>query len=238
MKLTDEQIAAIRDRCASYFQNGGLFNPDLMDHAKVSSMLRGCWHLASEALESRAALAGRRMCVNCGKYAPLGHDRLQPLPECVDDAGYSACTFDHTPDEAVDHWRKAWHEQKAAFAAALCTVNEQADQVERLRRERDEARAQLAFCEKEATEQIASVHDLLDHKEATLSARVAELEEQAAGVTWNVEGDFTEIVIGDRATIVRDIDSADIAAIFDMESRQLVGLRLYAARTALGRDAT
>lgn len=63
--------------------------------------------------EARAELAGRRMCVNCGRYAPAGHDRDGPLPECVGPEGLSACTFNLTPDEAWQHWRKKHHEARA-----------------------------------------------------------------------------------------------------------------------------
>ncbi len=53
MKLDDEQ----RARLEYYFQNGGLFNPELMDHAKVRDMLMNCRSLATEVLETRALLA-------------------------------------------------------------------------------------------------------------------------------------------------------------------------------------
>lgn len=72
----------------------------------------------------RAELAGQRMCVNCGKYAPEGHDRTQPLPECVDKDGYSGCTFDLTPQEAWEHWRKIAHDQRAALAAKDARIAE------------------------------------------------------------------------------------------------------------------
>ena len=81
-------------------------------------------------LESRAEIANRRMCVNCGKYAPKDHDRTQPLPECVDKEGCSACTFDMTAQEAWQHWRQIAHDQRAEMA--------------RLTKERDEARAEIA----------------------------------------------------------------------------------------------
>ena len=88
--------------------------------------------LATEALESRAeierlraALADRRMCVNCGRYAPEGHDRSQPLPECVDADGFSACTFDTTPQEAWKIWQGRYYEKRAEIErlrAALATA--------------------------------------------------------------------------------------------------------------------
>jgi len=57
MRLTDEQIAVTCDDLSCYFQNGGLFNPELMDHAKVRDMLVNCRSLAIEAMTIRALLA-------------------------------------------------------------------------------------------------------------------------------------------------------------------------------------
>jgi hypothetical protein len=51
-----------------------------------------------------------RMCVNCGKYAPVDHPRHEPLAECVEpETGLSACTFDMTPHEAWQHWSAKAH---------------------------------------------------------------------------------------------------------------------------------
>ena len=70
-------------------------------------------HEARDEIERlKAQLAGQRMCVNCGRYAPEGHDRSQPLPECVDANGLSACTFDVTPQEACRLWRDRYYEKR------------------------------------------------------------------------------------------------------------------------------
>lgn len=61
----------------------------------------------------RAELDGRRMCVNCGTFAPVGHTRNHPLPECVGPDGLSACTFDLTPEEAWQHWSVEAHKLRA-----------------------------------------------------------------------------------------------------------------------------
>lgn len=61
----------------------------------------------------RAELDGRRMCVNCGTFAPVGHTRNHPLPECVGPDGLSACTFDLTPKEAWQHWSVEAHKLRA-----------------------------------------------------------------------------------------------------------------------------
>ena len=81
----------------------------------------------------RAELAGQRMCVNCGKYAPAGHDRTQPLPECVGPDDMAACTFDLTPSEAWQHWSKIAHDLRAdnaelrdAFSPLLSQLEAQA----------------------------------------------------------------------------------------------------------------
>lgn len=60
------------------------------------------------------------MCVNCGKTRPASEGR-DPLPECEhpDYPGLTACTWDVTPEEAWQHWRKAEHEQREATKAAL-----------------------------------------------------------------------------------------------------------------------
>lgn len=75
--------------------------------------------------ELEAEIAGRRMCLNCGRYAPTGHDRDQPLSECVDpETGLSACTFDLTPDEAWAHWSKIVHIGHARIAALEAALSE------------------------------------------------------------------------------------------------------------------
>jgi hypothetical protein len=57
MRLTDERIEEMCDAIACYFQNGGLFNPELMDHAKVRDTMFDCRSLATEVVASRALLA-------------------------------------------------------------------------------------------------------------------------------------------------------------------------------------
>jgi hypothetical protein len=59
MKLTDKQIAAMRDGIedvTSYLELGGLFNPELMDHNTVRDMLIDFRSLATELLESQAEI--------------------------------------------------------------------------------------------------------------------------------------------------------------------------------------
>lgn len=61
----------------------------------------------------QARLDGRRMCVNCARFAPEGHDPQQPHPECaaVGKEGH-ACTFDVTAEEAIMHWREQFERER------------------------------------------------------------------------------------------------------------------------------
>ena len=65
-----------------------------------------------------------------------------------------------------------------------------------------------------------------------LRARIANLETEQTFILEQTAGEFVEIVKGDRPSIVRDI-SAPCAVLLDMETRKIVGLRVYASRTAL-----
>jgi len=55
-----------------------------------------------------------RMCVVCGKEVPSDkYKRGDSLPECkstIHGEEYSPCTFDLTPEEAVDYWRNRYHD--------------------------------------------------------------------------------------------------------------------------------
>ena len=81
--------------------------------------------IAAERERDEAQLAAGhfRMCVNCGKTRPF-HEPKDPLPECIDAAGYSACTWDATPQEACEYWRELAHDRQAALAAAKARAAE------------------------------------------------------------------------------------------------------------------
>ena len=81
-------------------------------------------NLRNETERLRAELAGQRMCVNCGKFAPDDHDRTQPLPECVGPDDMAACTFDLTPSEAWQHWSKIAHDLRADNARLRANIEE------------------------------------------------------------------------------------------------------------------
>ena len=63
-----------------------------MDPATVARMIARIEAAEARVKALEGELAGQRMCVNCGKFAPLGHRKEDPLPGCVDDQGYAACT--------------------------------------------------------------------------------------------------------------------------------------------------
>lgn len=55
-----------------------------------------------------------RMCLNCGKVRPASISKHIPEPECLDNGtGLSGCTWDATPTEAWQHWRKVAQEERA-----------------------------------------------------------------------------------------------------------------------------
>lgn len=68
-----------------------------------------------------------RMCLNCGRYKDVALPRQEPLPGCVDpETGLSACTFDHTPQEAWAIWRDRAHkerERSAELKASLARID-------------------------------------------------------------------------------------------------------------------
>lgn len=65
----------------------------------------------------------RRICVNCGKTRPAGEPK-DALPECQhpDYPGLAACTWDATPQEAWEHWRKIAHDERAEREALRAKV--------------------------------------------------------------------------------------------------------------------
>lgn len=67
----------------------------------------------NERLREQCSLA--RMCVTCGRIADVPRDHL--FPECCTEE-YTPCSFDLTPQEALQHWRQAAHDE-AARAAKL-----------------------------------------------------------------------------------------------------------------------
>lgn len=109
--LADQAAKAIPSEFAPSPSDGG----GVDTHHAIKDM-------AAEIERLRAELAGQRMCVNCGKYAPAGHDRTQPLPECVGPDDMAACTFDLTPSEAWQHWSKIAHDLRADNARLSALV--------------------------------------------------------------------------------------------------------------------
>ncbi|WWT39848.1 hypothetical protein [Microcystis phage Mwe-JY25] len=51
------------------------------------------------------------------------------------------------------------------------------------------------------------------------------------------DGDFLDVGVGDRQRIVRDLPARPCALLLDMQTREIVGLRIYGARAALGGDS-
>jgi hypothetical protein len=97
-----------------YIQEHGIAKSAADAHLAWASLMERAEerdNLSARVAALEAELAGRRMCLNCGRYAPQGHDRSQPLPECVGEGGLAGCAFDMTPDEAVNHWRRVAHER-------------------------------------------------------------------------------------------------------------------------------
>ena len=112
--------------------NHGPHQLDITNEDRCSGLIDHIWRcspanirtLLDEIERLRAELAGQRMCVNCGKYAPDGHDRTQPLPECVGPEGLAACTFNSTPHEAWQHWSKIAHDLRADNARLRANIEE------------------------------------------------------------------------------------------------------------------
>lgn len=54
-----------------------------------------------------------RMCLNCGRVRPASIPKHVPEPECLDpETGLSGCTWDATPTEAWQYWRKKAYEER------------------------------------------------------------------------------------------------------------------------------
>lgn len=130
----------------------------------------------AEAAEAEAArlkehLGLVRVCVNCGRTADASQvKRGDELPECINTDGLSACTFDLTAPEALEHWRNVALERQG--------------QISRLTGERDAA---LAQHKQVATEGFNSGYVLACatilhlHDEPTLAADVL----REAGLKWS-----------------------------------------------------
>ena len=113
----------------------------------VNDLVLEIKRLRAEVERLREQLGQVRVCVNCGKYVPASHERWKELPECVDpESGLSACTFNTTPAEAIEHFRQR-AEKAERENAALYEWKERAGQMDRektvrivdLEAERDEA---------------------------------------------------------------------------------------------------
>ena len=89
------------------------------DHADMVVWLLGeVDRLTRERDEALLAAGKVRLCVNCGRLEDATTTRRSDdLPECRDADGLSACTFDATPQEAVEIWARRWHETCARAAA-------------------------------------------------------------------------------------------------------------------------
>ena len=75
-----------------------------------------------KALE--AELEGQRMCVNCGKFRPANEPQ-DNLPECTGPDGLAACTWNSTPSEAWQFWRKKAHDQYVEIQALKAALAQQ-----------------------------------------------------------------------------------------------------------------
>lgn len=76
-----------------------------------------CNRLRSENEALRAERDNQRMCVMCGKFRPANEPQ-DDLPECVGPDGRAACTWDMTPSEAWQYWRKKAHTLRGLLAEA------------------------------------------------------------------------------------------------------------------------
>ncbi len=188
--------------------------------------------MAARIAELEAELAGQRMCVNCGKFAPRDHDHTQPLSKCVGPEGLAACTFNLTPNEAWQHWSLKAHELRAENAKLQTLVDASYD--EALRAEAVAAQKQIAEMEKELA--------LLRHafsvgqKMATAAGRVCDLLEAAEArlraekgfLLENPEAGFIECQIGDGLCVVEDLATKHpVALIKDAATLKVIGLRIY-----------
>jgi hypothetical protein len=90
----------------------GVLYVKLEDAKKLRAELDRIARERDVALEKAGLL---RMCVNCGASAPAECDRLASPPSCPSP---DACSFDMTPHEAWQYWRKKYHAATAASAAA------------------------------------------------------------------------------------------------------------------------
>ena len=64
-------------------------------------------HRAAEIARTLNFHTDLRMCVACGKTRPAELGRESPHDDCT---APDACTWDMTPQEAADHWRKLAHD--------------------------------------------------------------------------------------------------------------------------------
>jgi hypothetical protein len=153
--LTDDEIKALLEGCEGvtpgpwrpdpWDRNEGnvcandvyvaqcVFGKDIAHIARCdpTTIAELCTRLLSAEERMKAAeeqASKLRMCVNCGKYAPAGHPRHEPFPECVDPAtGFSSCTFDMTPHEAWQHWSAKAHALQARVKVLEDALTEIAD---------------------------------------------------------------------------------------------------------------
>jgi hypothetical protein len=121
---------------------------DLGDHAHSEPSMH---HTAAEAIQRlREQLGQVRVCVNCGKYVPASHERWKELPECVDpESGLSACTFNSTPAEAIEHFRQCAEKvksEKDLLESCALVLQEVADKA---KAERDAAIARADWIKRE-----------------------------------------------------------------------------------------
>lgn len=128
---TPQQIAAWQEQFDKAEE--GDVNDIICDVNAVKRLLKHARETNETIAELRAELNGQRMCLNCGKFAPKGHPREEPLPECVGPDGLSACTFQLTPEEAWEHWRKVAHDQMRTIAALNVTNDLLNNEINRLR---------------------------------------------------------------------------------------------------------
>lgn len=117
------------------------------------------------------------------------------------------------------------------FAGAPeCPCYEAADALEA----QDARIAELEAQIKTVLDRESATYARHDERVAKLEAATDSLEKMRGQVAHFEDGDFLDVGVGDRQRIVRDLPARPCALLLDMKTREIVGLRIYGARAALG----
>ncbi len=76
----------------------------------VHAFIQQCAAKDQRIAELEERLGITRMCVNCGATRPAEEGRETSGADCKSP---NACTWDHTPHEAFEHWRREAHARSA-----------------------------------------------------------------------------------------------------------------------------